>query len=565
MLLNLEFDSSAASAPQSFRNALQTAATIISQTFNDDITVNLAVGYGEITLDGSTTTLTSGEAEGGPSSATYLSYSSTLALLSGDLDPAVQSGVAALPQTSTIQGQSRVVIWAAEERALGLANAAATAVDGAVGFATDISSNLLVGVALHELTHALGRTTVTGNAPDIFDLFRFSGQYTRLFGYGGSTSPASYFSLNGGASDLADYATSSDPSDFLAGGRTPNDPFSDYYNPYTLQNFTPVDVLQMQALGFHTAPYAFAAVVQDFNGDGLGDLLWRNDSGDVAIWTTHTGAGGSVYVTGQDLGIQWTNWQIQGVGDFNGDGLSDILWLDANGNVDVWAGTPGSSVSFASQYLGVLSTAWHFAGIGDINGDGRADILWRNDNGDVSLWEGLTGATPSFVTQDLGVVQTSWHIAGMGDFNGDGRADVLWWNDNGDIAVWTAQVGSGFAGVDLGPVPGWQIQGVGDFNGDGKADIVWRNTVTGDVGIWESQSTGSNPSFVGQDLGPLSSSWHFQNVVDMNGDGLADIVWRNDNGDVSVWLAKAGVFPSFTTEDLGVVNTSWHIQSQWLA
>jgi FG-GAP repeat len=66
-----------------------------------------------------------------------------------------------------------------------------------------------------------------------------------------------------------------------------------------------------------------------------------------------------------------------------------------------------------------VPTHWSIAGTGDFNGDGYSDILWRNTNGDVVIWL-MNGTTvlnpggPSFVEN----VPTHWFIAGTGDFNG---------------------------------------------------------------------------------------------------------------------------------------------------
>ncbi len=53
---------------------------------------------------------------------------------------------------------------------------------------------------------------------------------------------------------------------------------------------------------------------------------------------------------------------------------------------------------------------WHVAATGDYNGDGIDDILWRNDDGTVTDWFGQSNG--AFVTNPNlhSVVDQSWHV-----------------------------------------------------------------------------------------------------------------------------------------------------------
>jgi Ca2+-binding RTX toxin-like protein len=238
--INLLFDAAAMAAPANFRAGIVQAATILAGTISDKITVNLVIDYSG----------TGGGAAAGPDHGLYEPYS----LIRSDLISSAAPGDTTfnwLPSGNTIQGQSNIAVWNAQLKLFGLlgANDASTD-DGSATFATDINSNLLVGVALHELTHALGRVPY-GPQPDIFDLFRFTSPAARLF-QNGSTAPASYFSLDGGMTKLADFGQRSDPSDFLNSGvQGPNDPFDEFYSGGTSQALTNVDLALLHSLGFH--------------------------------------------------------------------------------------------------------------------------------------------------------------------------------------------------------------------------------------------------------------------------------------------------------------------------
>ena len=308
-------------------------------------------------------------------------------------------------------------------------------------------------------------------------------------------------------------------------------------------------------------------VVQDFNGDGRSDILWRNVDGTVGDWFG-TASGGLV-ANGALLTTVATNWHVAGTGDFNGDGRVDILWRSDGGEMSNWLGTAtgGFTPNNANAAL-LVETSWKIVGTGDFNGDGRDDILWRNDDGTLSDWLGTAsgGYTPNNANS-LIQIATRWHVAGTGDFNGDGNSDILWVSDSGEVSDWLGNSAGGFSANNGSAftqvATSWHVQGTGDFNGDGRDDILWRND-DGTIGDWLGTASGGF-TVNGSLLTTIANSWHIVATGDYNGDGRADILWHSDAGDLSNWLGTAsGGFTANNANALTNVATSWHVQPDFL-
>jgi len=143
--------------------------------------------------------------------------------------------------------------------------------------------------------------------------------------------------------------------------------------------------------------------------------------------------------------------------DFNGDGQSDILWQNVNGQVVTWDMSNGQSV-VGSGNFGTVASTWHIAGVGDFNGDGRSDIVWQNVNGQIGTWDlndnKIVGGTT------VTTIAATWHLAGIGDFDGDGRSDMLWQNANGQVVSWDMNDGQIVASGNFGTIaPTWHVAG----------------------------------------------------------------------------------------------------------
>ena len=302
----------------------------------------------------------------------------------------------------------------------------------------------------------------------------------------------------------------------------------------------------------------------DFNGDGRSDILWRHDNGTITNWLGQ--ANGGFVGNAVNASINVSNaWQVDGVGDFNGDGRDDILWRNADGTVTDWLGqADGGFVGNKVNIFNDVADDLHVEGVGDFNGDGRDDVLWRNDNGIVTNWLGT--AKGGFVGNNANLhldVSDAYHIQGVGDFNGDGRDDVLWRSNDGLVTNWLGTAKGGFvsnkANLHLDVADDWQIAGIGDFNGDGRDDVLWRNT-DGFVTNWLGTAKGGFVSNKANLLIDVSDALHIEGIGDHNGDGRDDILWRHDDGTVTNWLGQAdGDFHSNSAANYDV-SASWQIQ-----
>ncbi|HLX98350.1 MAG TPA: NF038122 family metalloprotease [Roseiarcus sp.] len=523
---NLLFDAAAMAAPAAFRAGIEQAATLLSQTLSNTITVNIKIDYSG----------TGGGASAGPDDGLYESYATVRSDL---IDNAIPGDTTfnALPNAASIQGQSQVFVCNAECKLFGLLGANDTTTDdGSAHFSTDIPSNELVGVALHELTHALGRLAY-GPTPDIFDLFRYTSPGTCLFS-DPVPSAAAYFSVDGGVTKLADYGQNSDPGDFLNSGvQGPNDPFNEYYSQTTDQYLTLVDKKELDALGFNVpaiVPTSVTAVSnvslrvgQSIPASSLIAAI-SNPSGDAITEDLYVDlGGGSGYFT------------------VNGVRQADGLWFSASPSADVeyvGAPSPGSDTLEAGVYDSTTKSSIYASSAivattvarGNTVRTIAPDILFQNaSSGQIAIWDmnGLNVVGGGTVAPNPG---SSWQAIGTGDFSG-GDPDILFENVNsGRLAIWdmneTSIVGGGTVGPD--PGPSWQAVGTGDFNGDGHSDILWQNA-NGQVAIWDMNGTAvTGGGVLGPDPGP---QWQAVGTGDFNDDGHSDILWRNSDGQVAIW------------------------------
>jgi FG-GAP-like repeat/RTX calcium-binding nonapeptide repeat (4 copies)/FG-GAP repeat len=96
-----------------------------------------------------------------------------------------------------------------------------------------------------------------------------------------------------------------------------------------------------------------------------------------------------------------------------------------------------------------------------------------------------------------------------------------------------------------------------DFNGDGKADLVWRNSQTGENSIWFMNAA----TFTGAvNLTPITDqNWKIAGTGDFTGDGKPDILARNSITGENVFWSINGETLSVSASTTTASDVNWQV------
>jgi FG-GAP-like repeat len=299
--------------------------------------------------------------------------------------------------------------------------------------------------------------------------------------------------------------------------------------------------------------------VADVNGDGNDDIVGFGNTGG---WFVGLSNGTDQFVSNSSAWARWSvssTWRQLFVADFNGDNKADIAGF---GNTGAWfVGLSNGTDKFAAARAWAhwsVSSTWNRLFVGDFNGDGKSDVAGFAYNG--SWFVGRGNGTDTFTTGPRWAQWSppiGWLKLLVADFSGDGKTDIAGVGVTGSVFVGLSNGADAFV-----TGPRWFRLGgdptasyytaffAADIDGDGNSDLVdfgsGPNFGLGHYGAiestWEiiySNGLSAFERYDYVDLWPASNYFAKLFVTDFTGDGRADI------GVLDVVDTPQGVPPSW--------------------
>ncbi len=220
----------------------------------------------------------------------------------------------------------------------------------------------------------------------------------------------------------------------------------------------------------------------DFDGSGTDELIISNADGfKLFRWDIDAAIPGFVQVTGS------SNHHIVLTGDFNGDGLTDMIAKQGNSHY-VFLGKPDITAFFADGRLITDEVDFAQFRTGRFLGDGSdalIEISGNNTNKEVDLYKLEVMTNNSSLHEVCNIsLGSMYQTLDIGDFNGDGKDDLLVTTKSAEDTI--------------------NMRDVSIYYGTGSCFYSPKTVVVSNAGAWYSS---------------------FYQIADFNNDGLSDIVF----------------------------------------
>src|SRR6187549_1744830 len=352
----------------------------------------------------------------------------------------------------------------------------------------------------------------------------------------------------------------------------------------------------------------------DYNSDGRADLVSAKDTGTVQVYAAQAGGtfaapvaqsgtiassridyGGQQFATEKPFlrrtnactatGCKWPPAKAA-ADDVNGDGRSDLLTVDSGGTAHVFRGTAsGFETASPTDSLADQVDPALYDGVGhyvidtaDVTGEGRADLVTIKGTGGVYVHPGRADRTfkpaiealPNTVKPVMNGTGSFEPIA-VGDVNADGYGDLVALDhadSGGRIVTYSGQANGTFAaGVsNLSVQDSALLDGVGgypldviDVTGDGYADMVTMAT-NGVIGVRAGSAAGTFSGGGSASLNTILDDGSGEEPVglsDLTGDGKADLVsLTGQTLKLRAAQSSGAIFGAATTAYAGTIDSS---------
>jgi hypothetical protein len=238
-------------------------------------------------------------------------------------------------------------------------------------------------------------------------------------------------------------------------------------------------------------PFGQIVLSPDVTGDGRGEVLGVDKVGQLVAYPgSSSGTLGSPLLVGKGF----SSHTVYAPGDWNRDGQGDVLTVTSDAKMYFFAGTGFAQVK-AGVEVGHGWGGYTVIPAGDLTGDGAVDLLAIKDStGRLYLYAGTGKGGFTSTRKEVGHGWTGGlKLYAAGDLNRDGKADILAVDKAGVLWAYAGR-GNGTFGVKKNVGHGWntyQLAAGADLNGDGLGDIVGRDNTARTLYFYKGQGGGS--------------------------------------------------------------------------